>query len=254
MITNDQREIEILQEGGKILATVLNLVASKVEPGISAFELDVLAEKEIRNAGAAPSFKGYKAHPQGPAFPASLCVSKNDEVVHGLPLKDKILNEGDIVGLDLGLKFKGLYTDMAITVAVGRIDPNLAKLIAVAKECLTAGLAQAVVGNYTGDIGFAIESTAKKARFAVVKDLVGHGVGKSVHEDPEVPCYGPAKSGTKLVSGMVLAVEPMINARGSHVYFGEDQWTVKTSDGSSSAHMEHTILITNKGCEIITKV
>ncbi|HEV8601258.1 MAG TPA: type I methionyl aminopeptidase [Patescibacteria group bacterium] len=252
MITSDQQEIENLRQGGKILARVLDMVVSKVKPGISAFELDKLAEQEIRNAGAVPSFKGYKSHPQGPPFPATLCVSKNDEVVHGLPLKDKILNDGDIVGLDIGLKFKGLYTDMAITVPVGRVESKHIRLIAAAKECLAKALEQALPANYTGDIGFAIESTAKKSGFSVVKDLVGHGVGKEVHEDPEVPCYGPPRSGTKLVAGMVLAIEPMINVGTGQVHFADDKWTVKTNDGSFSAHMEHTVLITDKGAEIIT--
>lgn len=253
MITKNPEEIKILREGGRILATVLHLVAGKTVAGISAYELDQLAESEIRKAGAVPSFKNYRSQLDAPAFPASLCVSVNDEVVHGIPTKDKILKDGDIVGLDLGLQYKGLFTDMAVTVGIGKIDSQSAKLIEAATRSLEAAIAEAVPGKFTGDIGAVTELTAKKYKFQVVRELVGHGVGKAVHEDPEVPCFGQRGHGTKLTAGMVLAIEPMVNAGGWKVVFADDNWTVKTEDGSRSAHMEHTVLLTESGPQIITQ-
>jgi methionyl aminopeptidase len=234
------------------LATVLDLVAKQVKPGISAKDLDALAEAEIKKRGAMPSFKNYRAQAGDPPFPASLCVSVNDEVVHGIPHKDKILKDGDIVGLDLGVQYQGLFTDAAITVPVGNVSEEYSKLIEAAKESLNAGLAQVKSGNFTGDVGFAIESTVKKYGFQVVRELVGHGVGRAVHEEPEVPGFGKPGTGTKLVSGMVIAVEPMVNEGNWKIFFADDNWTIKTSDGKRSAHMEHTVLITDQGCEILT--
>ncbi len=254
MITKNPKEIEALKEGGKIIATILNLVASKVAPGVSAAELDEMAEKEILKAGGKPSFKNYRSQLGDPAFPATLCVSRNNEVVHGIPHKEKILQEGDIVGLDLGMEYKGIYTDTAITVPVGKVPEKKLKLIKAAAESLGAGLAQVKAGNYTGDVGHAIESVAKKYNFQVVRELVGHGVGKAVHEEPEVPCFGKPKSGTKLVAGMVLAVEPMVNEGGWKIRFAPDNWTIITEDGGWSAHKEHTILVTEDGYELITTV
>jgi methionyl aminopeptidase len=254
MITHDPKEIELLRRSGKILATVLNLVASKAIVGVSTWELDQLAESEIKKLGGRPSFKNYAAMSGDPPFPASLCVSINDEVVHGIPKKDRLLKNGDIVGLDLGVEYHGLFTDAAVTVPVGQTDPKNLKLIQVATESLAAGLAQVKSGNFTGDVGYAIESIATKYGFQVVRELVGHGVGQAVHEEPEVPCFGKPKTGTKLVSGMVLAIEPMVNAGGWKVYFAPDNWTIKTQDGSWSAHMEHTILVTDTECEILTSM
>ena len=253
MITKDPKEIEVLKHGGKILATVLNMVASKAKPGVSAAELDQLAEAEILKAGGKPSFKNYRSQTGDPAFPASLCVSRNNEVVHGIPYKDKILHDGDIVGLDLGVEYKGYFTDSAITVPVGKVSSDKLKLIEAATESLANGLAQVKPGNFTGDIGAAIEATAKKYGFQVVRELVGHGVGKAVHEEPEVPCFGKPKTGTKLVEGMVLAIEPMVNQGGWKINFAADGWTIITEDGGWSAHMEHTILLTAEGFEILTK-
>jgi methionyl aminopeptidase len=254
MITKNPEEINNLREGGRILATVLSLVASKVKPGISAAELDELADKEIVKAGGRPSFKNYRSQFDGPAFPAALCVSVNDEVVHGIPHTDKILEEGDIVGLDIGMEYKGLYTDTAITVPVGKVEQKDLLLIKAAAESLDAGLAQVKPGNYTGDIGHAIESVAKSYKFQVVRELVGHGVGNAVHEEPEVPCFGKPKTGTKLIEGMVLAIEPMVNQGTWKINFADDKWTIITEDGSWSAHKEHTILVTKDGCEILTNV
>ncbi len=253
MITKDPKEIEILREGGKILATVLNMVASKVAPGVSAAELDALAEKEILKMGGIPSFKNYRSQPGDPAFPATLCVSVNNEVVHGIPAKEKILKQGDIVGLDLGVEYKGLFTDSAVTVPVGKVTEKYLKLIQAADECLSAALSQVKPGNFTGDIGNITEKTAKQYGFQVVRELVGHGVGKAVHEEPEVPCFGKKGTGTKIVEGMVLAIEPMVNEGGWKINFAPDNWTIITEDGGRSAHMEHTILVTSEGFEILTQ-
>lgn len=251
MITHDLKEIENLRASGKILAAVLDLVAREVKPGVSAADLDLMAESEIKKRGGTASFKNYRAEPGDPPYPATLCVSINDEVVHGIPRKDKILKDGDIVGLDLGVIYNGIYTDAAITVPVGKASEKHLKLIEAAKESLSAGLAQVKAGNFTGDVGFAIESAAKKYGFQVVRELVGHGVGKGVHEEPEVPCFGKPKTGTELVEGLVIAVEPMVNEGGWKVYFANDNWTIKTEDHSWSAHMEHTVLVTKNGCEVI---
>ncbi|MBI2356290.1 MAG: type I methionyl aminopeptidase [Candidatus Doudnabacteria bacterium] len=254
MITSDPGEIKLLRTSGKVLAEVLQLVAGKVKPGISAAELDKLARQEILKRGAVPSFKNYKSHPQGTAFPASLCVSINNEVVHGIPREDKIFKEGDIVGLDLGVNFENYFTDAAITVPVGRVEAKYLNLINTARNCLNNALKVVSLGNFIGDIGHAIESTAKQQGFSVVRELVGHGVGKSVHEDPEIPCFGKPKTGPQLVLGMVLAIEPMVNEGGWKVIFDKDGWTVKTADGGYSAHFEHTVIVTDKGCEIFTNI
>ena len=254
MITQDLKEIEILREGGKILATVLNMVAAKADVGVSAKDLDTLAEKEILKAGGRPSFKNYRSQPGDPPFPAALCVSRNNEVVHGIPYADKILQSGDIAGLDLGMEYKGLYTDMAITVPIGKVLDKHKQLITAAKKSLQAGLDMVKPGNFTGDVGFAIENTAKQYKFQVVRELVGHGVGKAVHEEPEVPCFGNPKSGTKLMDGMVLAIEPMVNDGTWKINFAKDKWTIVTEDGGWSAHAEHTIIVTKTGYEILTAV
>lgn len=254
MIISDPKEIEKLRQGGKILAEVLNVVAKAVKEGVSALELDKIARQEVRNRNAIASFYGYRAHPEGPAFPASICVSVNDEVVHGIPSGQKILKEGDIVGLDLGILYQGLYTDAAITVPVGRISQRHQKLIETAQKCLDEAIKVTKVGTSTGDIGQAIEKTAKASGFQVVRELVGHGVGGGVHEDPEIPCFGKPKTGAKLKEGAVIAIEPMVNAGDWKVFFGQDGWTIKTADGWPSAHFEHTVLVTSKGCEILTQL
>ncbi|MBI4049712.1 MAG: type I methionyl aminopeptidase [Candidatus Doudnabacteria bacterium] len=251
MTTNDPKEVELLRKSGRILAEVLALVMDQTKAGISAAQLDILAETEIKKRGGKPSFKNYKAHPQGPKFPASLCVSVNDEVVHGIPYSKKVLKDGDIVGLDLGVEYQGFYTDAAVTVPVGNVDNHGLHLIDTTRTCLNAAL-KVKAGQFTGDIGQAIESTAKLNGFSVVRELVGHGVGKSVHEDPEVPCFGQPRTGTKLVSGMVLAIEPMVNEGQWKVVFADDGWTVRTADGRRSAHFEHTAIVTEEGCEILT--
>jgi methionyl aminopeptidase len=254
MIIKDDKQLETLRKSGQILAEVLNLVASKAEPGISAYELDSLAEREIKGRGASPSFKNYKPSPSDTPFPSSLCVSINSEVVHGIPKKTKILKSGDIVSLDLGVEYRGFYTDAAITVPVGQVDKRLLNLIEVTRLSLENALKMVKSGAFIGTVGHAIESTVKYYGFQVVRELVGHGVGASVHEDPEVPCFGIPGTGPVLKEGMVLAIEPMVNMGKAKIAFDRDGWTVKTADGQPSAHFEHTIIVTKTGCEIITKI
>jgi methionyl aminopeptidase len=253
MTTNDPKQIEILREGGQILAGVLNLVARHAKPGVSTGELNDIAEKEIKRLGATPSFKNYRAAAGDPPYPAALCTSINDEVVHGIPRRDRILKEGDIVGLDLGVWYKDLCTDSAITVPVGKISPQKQRLLNATKQALDNALAQVKAGARIGDIGHATELTAKKAGFHVVRELVGHGVGKGVHEPPEVPCYGKKGKGIVLEEGMVLAIEPMLNVGYWKVTIDDDNWTVRTYDRKPSAHFEHSIIVTQDGCEILTQ-
>lgn len=254
MIITDPNQISVLKESGRILAETLQLVASKVEPGVSAYDLDQLAERTVRSYGAKPSFKNYKPTAQDSPFPAALCVSINSEVVHGIPKKTKILRSGDIVSLDLGVEFRGFFTDAAITVPVGQVDKKILSLLDVTRQSLENALKIVKDGNYIGSVGHAIESTAKYYGFQVVRELVGHGVGAAVHEPPDVPCFGVPGTGPILKEGMVLAIEPMVNLGRARIMFDKDGWTVKTQDGLPSAHFEHTILVTKTGCEIITKV
>jgi methionyl aminopeptidase len=245
-------EIAIMRDGGKILADILQLLASKAKLGISGNEINELAEREIKKYKAAPSFLNYKIYKGGAPFPASICFSVNDEIVHGFPF-GKILKEGDIVGLDLGIKYNGLHTDCAITVGVGKISEKTTKLIKVAQESLYKGIEKVKAGNRLGDIGFAIQNYAEKNGFSVVRDLVGHGVGRSIHEPPEVPNFGKMGEGMKLCAGMTFAIEPMINEGDCRIKCDKDQWTIRTQDGKLSAHFEHTVAVTKDGCEILTE-
>ncbi len=248
----NKKEVEALREGGKRLATILRKVVKEVRPGISTKELDNLAEKLIREGGDEPAFLNYT--PDGAKFPypATLCVSINNEIVHGIPSHKRILKEGDIVGLDLGLKHKGFFTDMAMTVPVGGIDKEAKKLIEVTGKSLMKGIEAAKNGGFIGDIGEAIENFVKPHGYGIVKILGGHGVGEKVHEDPYVPNYGKSGTGPKLVPGMVLALEPMLNEGRDKVFLDNDGYTFKTKDGKRSAHFEHTILITEDKAEILT--
>jgi methionyl aminopeptidase len=244
-------EIDKIREGGKIVHGILRKTAELVRPGISTWELDQFAEREIVKAGGRPSFKGYgeKDNP----FPATLCTSVNDVVVHGIPSKKEVLKEGDIVTLDIGMEYKGLYTDTAITVPVGNISKEAQLLLEVTEKALQAGIKQAYAGNRIGDIGAAVQAVAEKAGFGVIRDLVGHGVGHGVHEDPQVPNYGRTHTGRELKEGMVLAIEPMI-AMGSYklVYDEGDGWTISTADGKYVAHFEHTVVVKKDRAEILT--
>ena len=246
-------EIEIMRESGKILAEILRLLASKVEPGIFGDELEKIAEKEVKKYGVIPSFKNYVISRNIAPFPSIICFSINDEIVHGFPF-GKIIKEGDIVSIDAGVKYKGFHSDSAVTVGAGEINRKAKKLIEVTKESLFKGIEQVKPGNRIGDIGFAVQKYAEKNGFSVVRDLVGHGVGRSIHEPPEVPNFGNKKTGLKLSPGMTFAIEPMINEGSYYIKFDDDQWTIRTKDGKLSAHFEHTVAVTEDGCEILTEL
>lgn len=249
------REIELMREGGKRHAKILRELAAMIKPGISSQTLEDKAREFIGRDGGTAPFLGYKSKGSKRAFPAALCVSINDEVVHGLPngKTPKILKEGDIVSLDLGFAYKGLITDAAVTVGVGKINPEDKRLLAITEEALYVGIKAAKAGNTTGDIGSAIFAIGKKASFGIVDILSGHGVGRYVHEDPYVPNFGDSGEGTLLKSGMTIAIEPMFNLGTKEIVLDKDGQTYRTVDGKWSAHFEHTILITEKGPEILTK-
>lgn len=251
-IKNDE-DIVLLREGGKRLACILQELSALVRPGITTQELEVAARAAIEKKGDTPSFLGYRPDVSSPPYPAALCTSINDEVVHGVP-GSRVLKEGDIVGLDLGLIHKGVYLDSAITVPVGKVSKELRDLIAGTQEALTAGIAAARPGAHVGDIGAAVSAIAKKHTYKVIRDLSGHGVGYAVHEDPEVPNYGRSGEGEKLRAGMVIAIEPMFSLADTHIKMSDDGFTFRTASGSVSAHAEHTVLITPTGSDILTLV
>jgi methionyl aminopeptidase len=215
--------------------------------GISTLDLDLLAEEFIRShPGATPAFKGLYG------FPASLCASINSEIVHGIPSKKRVLKNGDIISIDLGVGYQGYFTDAASTVAVGAVDDETMRLLKVTEESLAAGIAAAIPGNHLGDIGAAVQRVVEAAGFSVVRDLVGHGIGVQFHEEPQVPNYGKAKRGLKLVPGLTIAIEPMVNVGGPQTRTLPDKWTIVTVDGSRSAHFEHTVAITDSGNRVLT--
>ena len=245
-----KKEIEIIAQGGKLLGEILLRLSRMVKPGITTKELSDEAERQIVKIGGRPSFKGY-GNRKNP-FPAALCVSINDEVVHGVPTNARALRGGDIVGLDIGMEYQGLYTDTAITVGVGKISPLAQKLITTTKKSLDSAIAAAKEGNRMGDVGFEAQFVAERNGFSVVRDLVGHGVGYAVHEDPEVPNYGRPGTGIILAEGMVLAIEPMLCEKSYKVMMDEDGWTIRTVDRGLSAHFEHTIVVGRNGGRILT--
>ena len=254
IIIKTPKEIEILREGGKRLATVLYKVKEIIKPGISTKDLDDYAFKLTKEMGDEPAFLNYQPEGASIPYPASLCVSVNNEVVHGIPDAKKILREGDIVSLDLGLKHKGFFTDMALTVPVGEINSGSKKLIEVTEKALQVGINATQGGNKVGDISYAIESFVRPHKYGIVEVLSGHGVGKAIHEDPYVPNFGKADTGAKLLPGMVIAIEPMLNNGTKNVVLDKDGYTFRTADGKKSAHFEHTILITEGKPEILTKI
>jgi len=254
IIIKTPQEIETLREGGKRLATVLYKVKEKVAPGVSTKELDDYAFELIKDMGDIPAFLNYRPEGANRPFPASICISVNDEVVHGIPKEDMVLKEGDIVSLDLGLKHKGLYTDMAITVPVGEVSPASTKLMNTTRKALEVAISAAQAGNTVGDIGHAVESFVRPHRYGIVEVLSGHGVGRAIHEDPYIPNFGKPGKGAKLMPGMVIALEPMLNNGTKNVTLDDDGYTFRTADGKKSAHFEHTILITDGEPEVLTKI
>lgn len=248
-------EIEILREGGRRHAAILREVAAAARPGVLASDLNSMAEKLISEGGDSAAFLNYTPAGASRPYPASLCVSVNDEIVHGIPNEgEKILKEGDVVSLDLGLKHQGLVTDSAVTVPVGKIDAVAARLIEVTKRALEEGIAAIRAGGYIGDIGAAIKKIVKGTGFSLAEGLSGHGVGYSVHEDPYVPNTGVKGKGAKLSHGLVIAIEPMVCEGRGEIVLADDGFTYKTADGGRSAHFEHTVVITEEGPEILTKV
>lgn len=240
------REIELMRKSGKLLEQVHNELALAIKPGISTLDIDRLGEKLIRSLGGIPNFLHYNG------YPASICVSVNDEVVHGIPKKKRILREGDIVSLDAGLIYQGYHSDAARTHAVGEISPEAQKLIDVTKQSFFEGLKFAKAGCHLFDISAAIGNYAMEHGYGVVRDLVGHGIGTSLHEDPQIPNFPQKRKGLRLQAGMTLAIEPMINMGRPEVVWLDDDWTVVSEDGSLSAHYENTVLITDGEPEILT--
>ncbi len=280
MIAQEKSELDTLREGGRRLAGILAEVVSAVRPGVSTLELDRLAESLILSSGGEPAFKGYRTRKSDPPFPANLCTSVNDEVVHAIPRRDRILREGDIVGLDIGMcwpsasqkskvpapeqvrygvgksqKFEGggLITDMAVTVPVGRVSVRARRLLAVTECALAAGIAVLKPGIHLGDLGQAIQRAIEAGGLGVIRELVGHGVGRTLHESPYVPNFGRSGTGPVVREGMVLAIEPMATLGDYRVKLDPDGWTFRTRDGSLAAHFEHTVIVTKDGAEVLTK-
>jgi methionyl aminopeptidase len=247
IICKSGAELEKMRRAGRVVRKVLDELKVMVKPGLSTMDLENFAARRIEELGATPAFKGYHD------YPCVLCTSLNNEIVHGIPSEKRQLKEGDIVSIDCGVLLEGYYGDAAITVGVGKISAEAEKLMRVTRESLAAGIRQVRVGNTVGDVGAAVQQHVEQAGFSVVREFVGHGIGKQLHEEPQVPNFGAPGSGTKLREGMVLAIEPMVNAGrpGSRVL--DDHWTAVTEDGSYSAHFEHTVAVTRNGPMILTE-
>lgn len=245
------REIEVMRAANLIVAEVLAELREHVHPGVTTAELDRVAEELTRRRGAVPAFKGYEVN--GRVFPKSVCISINEEVVHGIPSEKRVLQEGDIVGIDFGVCYQGLYGDAAITVAVGQADPASQRLMQATREALWAGIERVQVGHRLGDLSAAIQERVERDGFSVVREFVGHGIGKRLHEEPQVPNFGERDRGVRLREGMVLAIEPMVNAGGADVIIKADGWTAVTRDHSRSAHFEHSVAVTEKGPYVLSQ-
>jgi methionyl aminopeptidase len=239
------REIETMRRSGKITSRVLTDLMKAVRPGMSTAELDVLAERGIRASGGVPTFKGYNG------FPGSICTSINEEVVHGIP-GSRVLRDGDLLSIDIGTTLDGYVSDSAVTVAVGNVSQSARRLLELTQECLTMGIAEMQRGNHIGDIGAAVQAHAEREGYGVVRELVGHGVGRAMHEEPQVPNYGDRGTGLEMRPGLVLALEPMITQGSPRVRILRDGWTVVTADGKLAAHFEHTVAVTDDGPKILT--
>ena len=247
IICKSPKEIEILKKGNQVVALILRELKKHCQPGVTTLELDQIADRLIRKNNCIPAFKGYRN------YPASLCISINEEIVHGIPGERKLKN-GDIVSLDIGVKLDGFYGDAAITVPVGEIDSESQKLLQVTEEALYKGIERANAGNRLSDISHAIQIWVEKHHFSVVRDFVGHGIGKNLHEEPQIPNFGKPGFGPRLREGMVLALEPMVNVGTYEIKILSDGWTAVTADGSRSAHFEHSIAITNNGPVILSQL
>ncbi|MCJ7426038.1 MAG: type I methionyl aminopeptidase [Dehalococcoidales bacterium] len=245
IIIKSEREIALMRQAGRIVGTVLDTLSRRVKPGMKTKELDIIAAEAVERLGGTPSFKGYRG------FPANLCVSVNDEVVHGIP-GERVLREGDIVSLDFGAIYKGFHGDGAITVGVGEIASKAKELVETTRGALAAGIAAAHAGARLGDISAAIQGYAEGRGFSVVREYTGHGIGREMHEEPQIANFGVAGTGPVLKKGMTIALEPMVNLGDWHTRLGGDQWTVLTADGSLSAHFEHTIVISGEEAEVLT--
>ena len=246
IIIKSDEEIATMRQAGRIVATILKILGEQVKPGMKTKELDIIAERELERLGARPSFKGYRG------FPANLCVSVNDEIVHGIP-GERVLNEGDIVSLDFGAIYEGFQGDAAVTVPVGKVSPAAKRLMEATKGSLEAGMAAAYPGATLGDVSAAIQNYAELRGYSVVREYTGHGIGREMHEDPQIPNFGTPGTGPVLKRGMTLALEPMLSAGDWRTRLADDHWTVLTADGSLSAHFEHTIAINDNEPEVLTR-
>jgi methionyl aminopeptidase len=245
-------EIEVMRAANVIVAEVLAELCRQVRPGVTTGELDRIAEEMTRQRGATPAFKGYA--PAGRAFPRSVCTSINDEVVHGIPSESRVLREGDLIGLDFGVCYRGFYGDSAVTVAVGEADSEAERLMRATNEALWAGIEQVRAGKRLGDVSAAIQERVERDGFSVVREFVGHGIGRRLHEEPQVPNYGKRDRGIRLRGGMVLAIEPMVNAGAAEVRVKEDGWTAVTMDGRRSAHFEHSVAVTDGAPYVLSQL
>ena len=245
-----QAEIDRMRAAGAILADILDVLRAELRPGVSTGDLDRIAERMILDSGAVPSFKGYGSNPP---FPGVICASVNDEVVHGIPSPRRRLADGDLVSIDIGCIVDGWHADCARTWTVGRAPRPVAELVEATRRAMEAGIAQAVAGRRLGDIGHAIESVARQHGYGVVRPFVGHGIGTSMHEEPQVPNYGRPGTGLRIEAGMCFAIEPMFTLGGDDVFVEDDGWTVRTSDGSLAAHFENTVAVTDAGPQLLTE-
>jgi methionyl aminopeptidase len=245
IIRKSPSEIETMAAAGRVVAETHALLGEHIRPGVTTGELDDLADEYIRSQGGVSSFKGYRG------YPASICTSPNDMVVHGIP-STLTLEQGDILSVDVGVILDGFVADSAFTFPVGEISPEAERLLEGCQAALAAGIAQCVAGNRLSDVSHAIQTSTEEAGYSVVRSLVGHGIGRSMHEDPQIPNYGPPGRGPELAPGMTFAIEPMINAGGADIFLHEDGWSISTSDGALSAHFEHTVAVTEEGPRILT--
>lgn len=248
IVCRSRAELELIRESCRLVAELLAELSEKVRPGVNTLELDQYAERWIARAGASPAFKGYKG------YPATLCTSVNDEIVHGIPSRHVVLKDGDILSIDVGILRDGYFGDSAVTLPVGHISPSLERLLDVTRESLRLGIEKVRVGNRVSDISAAVQKYVESNGFSVVRDFVGHGIGTALHEDPQVPNFGRPGTGVRLLEGMVLAIEPMVNTKGPEVRILPDKWTAVTADGGYSAHFEHSVAVTKEGPWVLSEL